>query len=120
MTTVYGLSPWLTLLIGLAITASVALFLGFITLRMGGHYLPLGTIAWGMSLYFLFGNVEFLGGHTGITGIPTVELFGWELKSGREFFYLIWLVVLLAILTIRNLLDSRVRAAPSARSRAAR
>ncbi|UCV11578.1 branched-chain amino acid ABC transporter ATP-binding protein/permease [Dechloromonas denitrificans] len=107
LTTAYGLSPWLTLLIGLAITASVALFLGFITLRMGGHYLPLGTIAWGMSLYFLFGNVEFLGGHTGITGIPTVELFGWELKSGREFFYLIWLVVLLAILTIRNLLDSR-------------
>ena len=46
LTTVYGLSPWLTLLIGLAITASVALFLGFITLRMGGHYLPLGTIAW--------------------------------------------------------------------------
>ncbi|MBS1130021.1 MAG: amino acid/amide transporter ATP-binding protein 1, family / amino acid/amide [Proteobacteria bacterium] len=108
LTTVYGLSPWLTLFIGMAITAAVALSLGFITLRMGGHYLPLGTIAWGISLYFLFGNVEFLGGHTGITGIPAVSLFGWELKSGREFFYLIWLVVLLAIISIRNLLDSRV------------
>jgi hypothetical protein len=74
---------------------------------MGGHYLPLGTIAWGISLYFLFGNVDFLGGHTGITGIPPVALFGWELKSGREFYYLIWLVVLLAISRIRNLLDSR-------------
>src|SRR5574343_915827 len=108
LTTVYGLSPWITLLIGLALTAAVALFLGFITLRMGGHYLPLGTIAWGISLYFLFGNVEFLGGHTGITGIPAVSLFGWELKSGREFFYLIWLIVLLAIVSISNLLDSRV------------
>ncbi len=108
LTTVYGLSPWLTLFIGLAITAAVALSLGFITLRMGGHYLPLGTIAWGISLYFLFGNVEFLGGHTGITGIPTISIAGWELKSGREFFYLIWLVVLLAILAVRNLLDSRV------------
>ncbi len=107
LTTAHGVSPWLTLLIGLALTAAVALFLGFITLRMGGHYLPLGTIAWGISLYFLFGNVEFLGGHTGITGIPAVSLFGWELKSGREFFYLIWLIVLLAILGIRNLLDSR-------------
>ena len=108
LTTVYGLSPWVTLFIGMAITGAVALSLGFITLRMGGHYLPLGTIAWGISLYFLFGNVDFLGGHTGITGIPTVSLFGWELKSGREFFYLIWLFVLLAIVSIRNLLDSRV------------
>ena len=108
LTTVHGVSPWLTLLIGVALTAAVALCLGFITLRMGGHYLPLGTIAWGISLYFLFGNVEFLGGHTGITGIPTVSLFGWELKSGREFYYLIWLVVLLAMLSVRNLLDSRV------------
>ncbi len=107
LTTVHGVSPWLTLFIGLAVTAAVALFLGFITLRMGGHYLPLGTIAWGISLYFLFGNVEFLGGHTGITGIPPVSLFGWEMKSGRDFYYLIWLVVLLAILAIRNLLDSR-------------
>ncbi len=107
LTTAYGVSPWLTLLIGLVLTGIVALFLGFITLRMGGHYLPLGTIAWGISLYFLFGNVEFLGGHTGITGIPTISLFGWELKSGREFYYLIWLVVLLAIVSIRNLLDSR-------------
>ncbi len=107
LTTNYGLSPWLTLFIGLAITAAVALFLGFITLRMGGHYLPLGTIAWGISLYFLFGNVEFLGGHTGITSIPTVSLFGWELKSGNQFYYLIWFVVVLAIIAIRNLLDSR-------------
>ncbi|MGE5945524.1 MAG: branched-chain amino acid ABC transporter permease, partial [Betaproteobacteria bacterium] len=108
LATVYGLSPWLTLLIGLGITALVAASLGFITLRMGGHYLPLGTIAWGISLYFLFGNVDFLGGHTGITGIPTVSLFGWELKSGRDFFYLIWLILLLAMLSISNLLDSRV------------
>ena len=107
LTTAHGVSPWLTLLIGLALTAAVALFLGFISLRMGGHYLPLGTIAWGISLYFLFGNVELLGGHTGITGIPAVSLFGWSLKSGNEFYYLIWLVVLLAILGIRNLLDSR-------------
>ncbi len=107
LTTVHGVSPWLTLFIGLALTAAVALTLGFITLRMGGHYLPLGTIAWGISLYFLFGNVEFLGGHTGITGIPAVSLLGWELKSGREFYYLIWLTVLLAMLALHNLLDSR-------------
>ena len=39
--------PWLNLAVGVALTAVVALFLGFITLRMRGHYLPLATIAWG-------------------------------------------------------------------------
>jgi len=107
LTTVHGVSPWLTLLAGLAITAAVALFLGSITLRMGGHYLPLGTIAWGISLYFLFGNLDFLGGHTGITGVPALSLFGFELKSGREFYYLIWAVLLVIVLATRNLLDSR-------------
>src|SRR5437868_9672324 len=39
-----ALSPWLNLLIGAALTCGLALFLGFITLRMRGHYLPLATI----------------------------------------------------------------------------
>ena len=38
-----GMSPWLTLFIGLAITALSALVVGGITLRMSGHYLPLAT-----------------------------------------------------------------------------
>ncbi len=107
LTTAHGVSPWLTLVAGLLVTAAVALALGLITLRLSGHFLPLGTIAWGISLYYLFGNVEFLGGHTGIGGIPPLNLFGFELKSGREFYYLIWVVLLLIVLATRNLLDSR-------------
>jgi branched-chain amino acid transport system permease protein len=107
LTTAHAASPWAALLVGLAITAAVALFLGFITLRLSGHYLPLGTIAWGISLYYLFGNVQFLGGHTGITGIPPLELAGWRMESGQEFFYLIWLVLLAAMVATQNLLDSR-------------
>ena len=55
-----GLSPWVTLFIGLAITAVSALIVGGITLRMSGHYLPLATIAWGLSLYYLMGNIDAL------------------------------------------------------------
>lgn len=107
LTTVHGVSPWLTLFAGLLVTVVVALSLGLITLRLSGHFLPLGTIAWGISLYYLFGNVGFLGGHTGITGIPVLDFFGVELKSGREFYYLIWSVLLVIVLATRNLLDSR-------------
>jgi branched-chain amino acid transport system permease protein len=107
LSTAHELSPWLALLAGLGVTAVVALVLGFLTLRLSGHYLPLGTIAWGISLYFLFGNLEFLGGHTGLTGIPVLELFGLKLDTGREFYYLIWMVLLGAVLATQNLLDSR-------------
>jgi ABC-type branched-subunit amino acid transport system ATPase component/ABC-type branched-subunit amino acid transport system permease subunit len=107
LTTHYGSSPWVALAVGLAITLAVALTLGFITLRMKGHYLPLATIAWGISLYFLFGNLEFLGGHTGMTGIPALSLFGFELRDERRYFYLIWAIALAVLWATDNLLDSR-------------
>jgi branched-chain amino acid transport system permease protein len=49
-----------------------ALLLGWITLRMSGHYLPLATIAWGLSLYYLMGNLDALGKYDGILGVPTL------------------------------------------------
>ena len=107
LTTSYGSSPWVALAAGLAFTALVALALGFITLRMRGHYLPLATIAWGISLYFLFGNLEFLGGHTGMTGIPAIAIGGLELKSERSIWYLIWGTTLASLWATNNLLDSR-------------
>ena len=107
LTTHYGTSPWLTLAIGLALTAFVALCLGFITLRMKGHYLPLATIAWGISLFYVFGNLEILGGHTGMTGIPALSVAGIDLKNERHYYFLIWIIVLAALWATRNLLDSR-------------
>ena len=102
-----GSSPWATLCLGLLLTVVVALILGSLTLKLSGHFLPLGTIAWGISLYFLFGTLESLGGHSGITGIPPIAIFGWTLDEGGEIYYLIWAFLLLAVFTTRNLLDSR-------------
>jgi ABC-type branched-subunit amino acid transport system ATPase component/ABC-type branched-subunit amino acid transport system permease subunit len=102
-----GSSPWATLCLGLLLTVAVALILGSLTLKLSGHFLPLGTIAWGISLYFLFGTLESLGGHSGISGIPPITIFGWTLDEGGEIYYLIWAFLMLAVFTTRNLLDSR-------------
>jgi len=118
LTTQYGVSPWLTLPAGLALTFVVALCLGFITLRLSGHYLPLGTIAWGMAIYFLFGNLDMLGKYSGLAEIPPLRVLGWTFGDSRAFYYLIWAVTLLALLAMRNLLDSRSgRAIRALRSR---
>ena len=107
LTTHFAWSPWLTLIVALALTMIVAFILGAVTLRMGGHYLPLATIAWGISLYFLFGTIPMLGGSSGISDITALKLFGWELRDERLFYYIIWGACLAALWISTNLLDSR-------------
>jgi len=107
LSTQYGVSPWLGLVAGVLLTALLALCLGAVTMRLSGHFLPLGTIAWGLSLYYLFGNLEWLGKYDGINGIPVLNLLGWHLESGRSIYYLIWTFVLLSVVSVQNLLASR-------------
>jgi branched-chain amino acid transport system permease protein len=107
LTTVHHVSPWLTLPAGLAATALIAVLIGAVTLRLSGHYLPLGTIAWSISFYFLFGNMEFLGKYDGLNGLPPITLFGHALERGRDIYFLIWLFVVASVLAVRALLDSR-------------
>ncbi|MDQ2927326.1 MAG: branched-chain amino acid ABC transporter ATP-binding protein/permease [Pseudomonadota bacterium] len=107
LTLTYGISPWLTVWIGLAVTGVAALVLGWITLRMSGHYLPLATIAWGLSLFYLLGNLDALGKYDGLLGIPPINFFGIALSTGRHFFYLVWLIVIVAAVAVTHLLDSR-------------
>jgi branched-chain amino acid transport system permease protein len=107
LATKMGVSPWLTLFVGVALAVAAALVVGAITLRMSGHYLPLATIAWGLALYYLMGNMEFLGKYDGLLGVPSLNLFGQDLGTGRGLHGVIWLFALLAALAVTNLLDSR-------------
>ena len=107
LSTKMGVSPWLTLFVGIAISVAVALVLGAITLRMSGHYLPLATIAWGLTIYYTISNMEFLGKYDGLLGVPPITLGGISLGSGRGIYVLIWLIALAAALAVTNLLDSR-------------
>src|SRR6202167_3609504 len=107
LTTVHGASPWLGLLFALAVTAAVAALLGAVTLRLGGHFLPLGTIAWGLSIYYLFGNIDALGRHNGIAGVPPIFVGSISLEPTTAIYYLIWTVLAAATIVIANLLESR-------------
>ncbi|MGJ7574478.1 branched-chain amino acid ABC transporter ATP-binding protein/permease [Variovorax sp. RB2P76] len=102
-----ALLPWAGLLLGLMFTFALAWALGAVTLKLQGHYLPLCTIAWGLSLYYLLGNMDFLGGQTGITGVPPLVVAGVSLATPRMLGVVIWAVLLLALWALHNLLDSR-------------
>jgi branched-chain amino acid transport system permease protein len=100
-------TPWAALVMALVVTAVLALLVGMVTLKLSGHYLPLGTIAWGISMYFIFGTLDSMGGQTGMSGIPSISLFGVVLSSDRAMYGLIWVAVIATVAGLNNLLDSR-------------
>ena len=107
LSTGLGWSPWVGLIAALLITSVVALVVGFITLHLGGHYLPLTTIAWGLAIYLLFGNFDFLGRYGGLSNIPPASIFGFSLERMNQIYYLIWLITGFSLLLATNLLRSR-------------
>jgi branched-chain amino acid transport system permease protein len=102
-----GYSPWLGLILAIVVTCAVAAAVGLLTLRLQGHFLSLSTIAWGLALYFTFGNIAWLGAYNGIPSIPPVSLGSMPLVGSGQIFYLIWGALLFALLGARNLLGSR-------------
>jgi ABC-type branched-subunit amino acid transport system ATPase component len=75
--------------------------------RLSGHYLPLGTIAWGLGLFYLFSKLEFLGRNDGISGIPPLAIASLKMTDPGSIYFAIWIAVLLCALLTMNLLDSR-------------
>lgn len=100
-------TPWVGLLAGWALTAVCAWLLGAVTLPMSGHYLPIATLAWGLALSIAFANLEILGRNDGLSGIAPLSIGGFSMQSQTSMYYVIWTAVLLALLSARNLLDSR-------------
>jgi ABC-type branched-subunit amino acid transport system ATPase component/ABC-type branched-subunit amino acid transport system permease subunit len=107
LTTAYGLSPWLTLPLSLLVSGIAAVVLGLVTVRLSGHYLPLGTIAWGIGLFYLFSKLEFLGRNDGISAIPPLSIGAFRMIDPGTIYFAIWIAVLIAALLTMNLLDSR-------------
>ena len=107
LTTTYGLSPWLTLPLSLLVSGIAAVVLGLVTVRLSGHYLPLGTIAWGIGLFYLFSKLEFLGRNDGISAIPPLSIGSFKMIDPGTIYFAIWIAVLISALLTMNLLDSR-------------
>ncbi len=93
-----GAEPWLALLAAVALTAAVAALVGIPLLQLEGHYLALGTLAFGIIV--TTGMLELrglTGGPSGFGGIPALALPGLPLDSARRAAYL--LVVALGLVT---------------------
>jgi branched-chain amino acid transport system permease protein len=103
LTRFHGWPPIAGLPAGLAVTGATAFLLGLITSRISGHYLPLATIAWGTSFFYLFGVIPGLGGFNGFGEVP--PLFPGITRGLAAA--LIGLVLVATTILCANLLSSR-------------
>ncbi|MGE0846350.1 MAG: ATP-binding cassette domain-containing protein [Flavobacteriaceae bacterium] len=107
VTTRYGLPAPAGLLASVAATGIAASLLGLLTMRLKAWYLPLGTLACGLAIYYYFGTAEMLRGHTGFGNIPPLSVGPLSLIDERSSAIAVWIVSGLCTVLMINLLDSR-------------
>ncbi len=94
-TTWFGWLPILGIIGGICITCLIAFIVGIPTLRLRGYYLAIATMGFAFIVESLI-RTQFLGGSSGISGIPYLSVLGYTFDSDRSYYYLVWSIVFLA------------------------
>lgn len=121
-----GTSPWTGMVVGVFFTGLVAYLIGGQVLRLKGHYLAMATLGFGIIVEIVFKQWTAVtgGSSDGIFGIPTIQFFdsipgflrgllvwaagGGDVDPRRQYYYLVWGIVFLALLLAVNIVRSRV------------
>src|SRR5215216_5228674 len=87
---VWGVSPELGILVGVAGAAALSVITGFISIRRQGIYFSMITLALSQLLYFIYLQAPFTHGEDGIQGIPQGYLFGiFNLAKPTVLYYVV-------------------------------
>jgi branched-chain amino acid transport system permease protein len=102
-----GLNPWMAIVAGTLFAAFAAWAIGWLVFRLRGHYLAMATLAFGIIIHLVTVGLRGLtGGQDGLSGIPSLSVFGYVLNSDAKFFPFVWGVCILAIMLAGNLVHS--------------
>lgn len=102
-----GISPWFGMLAGAGLASLTGALVSYSSLRLKGDYLALATLGLGIITYNIAKNwVGLTRGPMGISGIPRIYLFGFEISGGLPYLVMVWIAVacsygLLRLLTQR-------------------
>jgi branched-chain amino acid transport system permease protein len=94
------------LVAGMGGSALVAVVLGVVCGRLRGMYLAITTLAFGILVEAVANGLNITGGPSGIAGIPPFSVAGYAFDSDTRFFYLIWILVAVALVLSANFVRS--------------
>ena len=109
LTTHFGWNPWAALPAGAVLAALIAWLVGVPALRLKGHYLAMATLGFGVIVHIILDEeVGWTGGPSGLGRIPRFRLLGHVIRDDVAYYYLVWSVVLLALMFCLQVIHSRV------------
>ncbi len=112
-------APWVACIAALLVAGLTAFFLGIPVLKLKGHYLAMATLGFGTIIYRLVLATPVFGEADGISEVPAFTLlpvigglppvmvsgdFGLRVIN----YYLAWGVLIIGMILLLNLIDSRV------------
>ena len=103
-----GVNPWICLIAAIGMGILIGICLGYPSLRISGVYLSLTTIGFSEIVRILMTNMtELTGGALGVTGIPTFSIFGFQLRTNKQFYYVYLIIAVILIFNAYRLVHSK-------------
>lgn len=102
-----GLPPLLGVLLAPVFAGVLGWLIGLPLLRLRGHYLAFGTLALLLIVNSVFSQLDFLGGATGLQGIPPLSIGNIVIREPEHYALVVLFLLLLVMLVSRNMIQSR-------------
>ena len=105
-------TPWAACIVAVLSAAIIAWVLGIPVLKLKGHYLAMATLGFGIIIYRIVLASEVFGEADGISEVPPFPLLPGITVSGdfgarEENYYIAWGLLVIGMVLLRNLIDSR-------------
>jgi branched-chain amino acid transport system permease protein len=95
------------------LTITVAFLIGIPILKLKGHYLAMATLGFGVIIYRIVLGTRLFGEADGISEVPQfifpagLQVSG-DMSMRVQNYYIAWILVVIAVVMVLNLIDSRV------------
>jgi branched-chain amino acid transport system permease protein len=108
LTSHFGMNFWLTIPFSILFSIMAGVIIGGPTLRLRSDYLAIVTLGFGEITRIAARNLEITGGASGLIGIDRPSLFGLKLYQIHHFYFIFFVLVILAIFVSYRLYHSRL------------
>jgi branched-chain amino acid transport system permease protein len=109
---VSGMWFWPFLIFAAFLAALLGVLLGFPVLRLRGDYLAIVTLGFGEIIQIVLNNLDkpinITNGPQGLTPIQPPALFGYSMSHPLDFYFIVLVIIVLAITVARRLEASRI------------
>jgi branched-chain amino acid transport system permease protein len=110
---IMAVTPWAACIVAVLCAGVVAWVLGIPVLKLKGHYLAMATLGFGIIIYRIVLASAVFGEADGISEVPPFPLLPGLTVSGdfgarEENYYIAWGLLIIGMILLRNLIDSRV------------